>query len=54
MRHPMRLWPPADLAPGRYRLEVEMYDPTSVQPLARLDGQGHRIPLGVVTVAAQP
>jgi hypothetical protein len=46
----MRLWLPADLSPGQYWLEVEMYAPSSVQPLARQDGHGHTIPLGAVAV----
>jgi len=50
IRHPMRLLLPADLAPGDYRLEVEMYDPSTVRPLPRQDGQGHTISLGLVTV----
>jgi len=50
VRHPMRLLPPADLPPGDYRLEVEVYDPATVQPLPRHDGQGHTIPLGTVTL----
>jgi hypothetical protein len=50
VRHPMRLWLPADLSPGQYWLEVEMYAPSSVQPLARQDGHGHTIPLGAVAV----
>jgi hypothetical protein len=52
LRHPMRLRPPADLPPGQYRLNVEMYDPASVQPLPRRDGQGHAISLGTVTVTS--
>jgi hypothetical protein len=50
VRHPMRLWLPADLSPGQYWLDVEMYAPSSVQPLDRRDGQGHIIPLGAVAV----
>jgi hypothetical protein len=50
VRHPVRLPLPADLSPGGYWLEVEMYDPTTVQPLPRLDGQGYTISLGPVTV----
>ena len=50
IRHPMRLWLPADLRPGQYWLNVEMYDPATVQPLSRRDGQGQSIPLGPVTV----
>jgi mannosyltransferase len=50
IRHPMRLILPADLPPGDYWLEVEMYDPATVQPLPRQDGQGHTISLGLVTI----
>jgi len=50
IRHPMRLLLPANLPPGDYQLEVEMYNPASVQPLPRRDGQGHTIPLGSVTL----
>ncbi len=50
IRHPMRLWLAHDLSPGQYRLEVEVYDPATVQPLLRQDGTGHIIPLGPVTV----
>ncbi len=50
IRHPMRLWLPAGLPPGQYWLDAEMYDPATVQPLPRRDGQGHAIPLGAVTV----
>ncbi len=50
IRHPMRLVLPADLPPGDYWLEVEMYDPVTVQPLPRQDGQGHTISLGLVTI----
>jgi hypothetical protein len=49
VRYPMRLWLPTDLPPGRYQLEVEMYDPATVQPLSRRDGQGHTIRLETVT-----
>ncbi len=49
IRHPMRLVLPADLPAGDYRLEVEMYDPATVQPLRRHDGQEHTISLGPVT-----
>jgi uncharacterized membrane protein len=52
IRHPMRLWLPPDLSPGQYGLEVEIYDPTTVQPLLRRDGQGHTIPLGPVMVTS--
>jgi hypothetical protein len=50
VRHPMRLWLPADLPPGAYQLTLEMYDPASVRPLARRDGQGHLIRLDSVTL----
>ncbi len=51
IRHPMRLWLPADLPPGQYWLNVEMYDPATVQPLVRPDGQGSSITLGTVSLA---
>jgi mannosyltransferase len=51
IRHPMRLRLPADLPPGQYWLSVEMYDPATVQPLARDDGQGSSITLGTVSLA---
>jgi hypothetical protein len=51
IRHPMRLRLPADLPPGQYWLNVEMYDPATVQPLVRYDGQGSRITLGTVSLA---
>ncbi|MEJ2556916.1 MAG: glycosyltransferase family 39 protein [Anaerolineae bacterium] len=51
IRHPMRLRLPADLPPGQYWLNVEMYDPATVQPLARHDGQGSSITLGTVSQA---
>jgi mannosyltransferase len=54
IRHPMRLMLPAGLPPGRYWLNVEMYDPVTVRPLSRQDGQGTSISLGPVTVDAQP
>lgn len=50
IRHPMRLWLPRGLPPGDYWLTVEMYDPSNVQPLPRLDGQGHTISVGAVSV----
>lgn len=53
IRHPMRLWLPSDLPPGHYWLNIELYDPTTVQPLPRRDGQGHTIPLGMVTVTSK-
>jgi hypothetical protein len=52
IRHPMRLWLPADLPPGQYSLDVDMYDPSTVQPLPRRDGQGHTVHLGVVAVTS--
>lgn len=52
VRHPMRLWLPQDLPSGQYWLTVEMYDPTTLQPLSRLDGGGQTISLGSVSVAA--
>lgn len=52
IRHPMRLRLPADVPPGQYWLNVEMYDPATVQPLARYDGQGSSIALGTVNLAS--
>ena len=52
IRHPMRLTLPAALPPRQYWLNVEMYDPATVQPLLRRDGQGQTIPLGPVMVAS--
>jgi hypothetical protein len=54
VRHPMRLALPADLPPRQYWLNVEMYDPATLQPLLRRDGQGQAIPLGPVTVIPNP
>jgi hypothetical protein len=51
VRHPMRLWLPPELPPGQYWLKVEMYDPATVQPLARYDAQGSSITLGTVNLA---
>jgi len=51
IRHPMRLRLPADLPNGQYRLELEMYDPSRMRPLERRDGQGHIIPLGIVSLS---
>lgn len=48
--HPMRLRLPADLPPGVYWLDVEVYDPATVLPLERLDGGGHTVPLGEIHV----
>jgi uncharacterized membrane protein len=50
VRHPMRLILPNDLPAGQYWLNVEIYDPAHVQPLQRLDGKGHLVNLGPVTV----
>ncbi|MFQ5610655.1 MAG: glycosyltransferase family 39 protein [Anaerolineae bacterium] len=50
VRHPMRLALPADLPVGRYRLDAEIYNPATVRPLERLDGKGHVVTLGEVTV----
>ena len=55
IRHPMRLRLPAGLSPGQYWLDVEMYDPATMQPLLRQDGQGHAIPLApVILIPQQP
>jgi mannosyltransferase len=50
IRHPMRLWLPPDLPSGQYRLTVEMYDPSTLEPLFGMDGQGQTISLGSVFV----
>lgn len=50
LRHPMRLRLPPGLDAGRYRLDVQLYDPTTVQPFQRLDGAGNSIPLGAIRV----
>jgi mannosyltransferase len=52
MRHPMRLWLPPDLPAGQYRLTLEMYDPSTLEPLPRLDAQGQTISLGSLFLAA--
>lgn len=52
VRHPLRLALPADLPPGQYWLDAELYDPDTVQPLDRLDGEGHVVTLGGVRVEA--
>jgi hypothetical protein len=55
IRHPMRLHLPAGLPPGQYWLDVEMYNPATMQPLLRQDGQGHTIPLApVILIPQQP
>jgi mannosyltransferase len=54
VRHPMRLMLPASLPPGQYWLNVEMYDPATVRPLSRQDGQGTSVSLGPVTVMPNP
>jgi hypothetical protein len=54
LRYPMRLWLPDDLPAGQYWLDVEVYDPETMAPLLRKDEQGHAVPLGSVTVTAQP
>ena len=55
IRHPMRLRLPAGLSPGQFWLDVEMYDPATMQPLLRQDGQGHTIPLAsVILIPQQP
>ncbi|MDX1521087.1 MAG: hypothetical protein R3264_05635, partial [Anaerolineae bacterium] len=47
---PASLTLPADLAPGRYWLNVELYYPDSGQPLPRLDGADPVVTLGPVDV----
>lgn len=48
--HPVQLTLPADLPPGQYWLNVELYHPDTLQPLARLDGHDPVVTLGVVNV----
>ncbi|MCS7259414.1 MAG: glycosyltransferase family 39 protein [Anaerolineae bacterium] len=50
MRHPMRLEIPHQLSPGRYRLELQVYDSVTVRPFARLDGAGNALTLAWITV----
>lgn len=51
--HPTGLTLPPDLAPGRYWLNVELYHPDTVHPLARHDGQDPVVTLGPVEVKAK-
>lgn len=50
IRHPMRLYMPSQLSPGRYRLEVQVYDSATVRPFARKDGVGNALTLAWITV----
>jgi hypothetical protein len=50
VRHPMRLWLPANLEAGVYRLEVQLYDPATLLPYQRLDGGGNSVFLGEIHV----
>lgn len=52
MRHPMRLSIPELLSPGRYRLEVQVYDSATIHPFARKDGGGNAVTLTWITVTA--
>ena len=47
---PVPLALPADLSPGQYWLNVELYRPDTVQPLGRLDDQDPVVTLGAVIV----
>lgn len=48
--HPSRLTLPADLPPGEYWLNVELYHPETIQPLPRLDDGSAVVTLGPVQV----
>ncbi|MBN1220393.1 MAG: glycosyltransferase family 39 protein [Anaerolineae bacterium] len=48
--HPTQLVLPADIPPGRYWLNVELYHPDTLQPLPRLDGNDPVVTLGPVVV----
>ncbi len=48
--HPVQLHLPADLPAGQYWLNVELYHPDTLQPLARLDGHDPVVTLGGVNV----
>ena len=50
---PAHLPLPSDLPPGRYWLNVELYHPDTLQPLARLDGADPVVTLGAVDVVAE-
>jgi hypothetical protein len=50
IRHPMRLYLPERLAPGRYRLEVQVYDSTTVRPFERIDGAGNAVMIAWIVV----
>ncbi len=50
IRHPMRLYIPGQLSPGRYKLEVQVYDSATVRPFARKDGAGNSITLTWIAV----
>jgi hypothetical protein len=50
----VRMMLPAGLPPGQYWLNAEMYDPATVRPLSRRDGQGTSVSLGPVTVTPNP
>ena len=47
---PAALQLPSDLPPGQYWLNVELYHPETIQPLARKDNGEHIVTLGPVTV----
>lgn len=50
MRHPMRLYVPGQLSPGRYKLELQVYDSATVHPFGRKDGAGNALTLTWITV----
>jgi mannosyltransferase len=48
--HPVQLNLPANLPPGQYWLNVELYHPDTLLPLARLDGHDPVVTLGAVNI----
>ncbi len=48
--HPVEFSLPADLSPGQYWLNVELYHPNTLQPLARLDGHDPVVTLGAINI----
>ena len=53
LRHPMRVHLPANLEPGVYRLEVQLYDTATLQPFVQVDGRSNAIDLGSVTLVSR-
>ena len=50
IRYPMRLDLPAEMDPGTYWLNLEVYDPETLVPWNRHDGTGHSVPLAALEV----